>query len=99
MGYADPHVDGWRIFGYSFLRILFSNNMSDFASYDKNGRTTGTPCIRICKISPEHGLCEGCWRSIDEVEQWDELTDEQKERVMIAIDIRKELLCEEVGQS
>ena len=66
---------------------------------DANGRTTGSPCIRVCKTNPEHGLCEGCWRSLDEIEEWDEYTDEEKRRIMIAIDIRKELLCDEVGQS
>lgn len=99
MGHADSHVDGRRIFGYSFLRILFSNNMSDkFATFDKYGRTTGTPCVRICKLDEESGLCEGCYRNLEEIEKWSEYTDEQKEQLMVAIDIRKELLCGEVGQ-
>ena len=74
--------------------------MSDkFATFDKYGRTTGTPCVRICKLDEESGLCEGCYRNLEEIEKWSEYTDEQKEQLMVAIDIRKELLCAEVGQS
>lgn len=99
MGYADSHVDGRCVFSHSFLRILFSNNMSDkFATFDKYGRTTGTPCVRICKLDEESGLCQGCYRNLEEIEKWSEYTDEQKEQLMVAIDIRKELLCAEVGQ-
>ena len=66
---------------------------------DHNGKTTGTPCIRVCSTNPEHGLCSGCYRTLDEIEEWSEFTDEQKEKIMIAIEIRKELLCDETGTS
>jgi len=64
---------------------------------DSQGRTTGSPCVRVCKKNEDHGLCEGCFRSIEEIEQWSEYTDEQKQQIMVAIDIRKELLCEDTG--
>lgn len=74
--------------------------MSDkFATFDKYGRTTGTPCVRICKLDEESSLCSGCYRNLEEIEGWSEYTDEQKEQIMIAIEIRKELLCEDHGQS
>ena len=73
--------------------------MSDFCTYDKNGRTTGTPCVRICKLDEEAGVCAGCYRTPDEIEKWSEYTNEQKRQLMVAIDIRKELLCADIGQS
>jgi len=74
--------------------------MSDkFATFDKYGRTTGTPCVRICKLDEASGICAGCHRTLDEIEKWSEYTDEQKKQIMVAIDIRKELLCEDTGSS
>lgn len=73
--------------------------MSDFCTYDKNGRTTGTPCVRICKLDETSGVCAGCFRTLEEIEEWSRYTDDQKRQLMVAINIRKELLqCEEVGQ-
>lgn len=73
--------------------------MSDeFATFDKNGRTTGTPCVRICKLDEDSGICAGCYRNLEEIERWSEYTDDQKRQIMVAIDLRKELLqCEEIG--
>ena len=29
-----------------------------------------SPCVGVCKMSPDSGLCLGCWRSLDEIRQW-----------------------------
>ena len=41
-----------------------------------------TPCIKICLIDRETGLCEGCRRSIGEIAAWWTLGDEQRRRIM-----------------
>lgn len=29
-----------------------------------------TPCIKICKIDRDTGLCIGCFRTIEEIKNW-----------------------------
>jgi len=31
---------------------------------------TPSPCTSICKVDAQTGLCEGCWRTLDEVAGW-----------------------------
>jgi len=37
-----------------------------------------SPCINICVINPDTGFCSGCYRTIDEISQWQKLTPRQK---------------------
>jgi predicted Fe-S protein YdhL (DUF1289 family) len=29
-----------------------------------------TPCIAVCDMDGDTGLCKGCYRNIDEIERW-----------------------------
>lgn len=29
-----------------------------------------SPCIGVCRLDPETGLCEGCLRTVDEIAAW-----------------------------
>jgi predicted Fe-S protein YdhL (DUF1289 family) len=29
-----------------------------------------TPCIRVCILDPDTGLCEGCGRTSEEIAAW-----------------------------
>ena len=29
-----------------------------------------SPCISVCEIKPETGLCSGCWRTREEIAIW-----------------------------
>lgn len=35
-----------------------------------NETPTPSPCISICKMDAQTGLCEGCWRTLDEIAGW-----------------------------
>ena len=37
-----------------------------------------SPCINICVIDADTGFCFGCFRTIDEISDWQALTPEQK---------------------
>lgn len=74
-------------------------DFENFAVYDKNGRTTGSPCVRICKLDPVHKLCVGCFRTVEEIENWINYSNSERKQIMVAIDLRKELICDEIGQS
>lgn len=48
------------------IKIIASRAMNVRAS-DEN---VPSPCISVCRISPESGLCEGCFRTLDEIVSW-----------------------------
>jgi predicted Fe-S protein YdhL (DUF1289 family) len=54
---------------------------------------TGTPCIRVCKMDNQSGLCSGCFRTLDEIANWLKYTDEQRTYINKMLEIRRELLC------
>ncbi len=29
-----------------------------------------SPCVSVCRMNPDDGLCLGCYRTIDEIMQW-----------------------------
>ncbi len=41
-----------------------------------------TPCIKVCVIDGESGLCMGCFRKLSEVAGWAKLTDGERETIM-----------------
>ena len=40
-----------------------------------------SPCISVCRMDPDNGLCLGCLRTIDEVIAWGRLGEGDKRRV------------------
>ncbi|WP_040508985.1 DUF1289 domain-containing protein [Leptospira wolffii] len=48
-----------------------------------------SPCIKICQMDPETGLCEGCFRTLDEIGRWTMYTEEQRKEIRIRIEARK----------
>jgi uncharacterized protein len=48
-----------------------------------------SPCTSVCRMNPGTGLCEGCWRTIDEIVQWAQLADAAKRAVWIEIARRR----------
>jgi len=44
-----------------------------------------SPCISLCKMSDETGLCEGCLRTIDEIIAWSQADDDFKRGVWAEI--------------
>ncbi len=51
-----------------------------------------SPCINICRMSPDTGWCEGCQRSIDEIARWSGAGDAERRRILAAVADRRELL-------
>ena len=40
-----------------------------------------SPCINICKMVPETGLCQGCLRTIDEIRAWRNASDDDRRAI------------------
>ncbi|MEA3089516.1 MAG: hypothetical protein QOJ04_858 [Caballeronia sp.] len=41
-----------------------------------------SPCIDVCRMNPSTGLCDGCFRTIDEIAGWSSFDDAQKAEVL-----------------
>lgn len=41
-----------------------------------------TPCISLCLHDPASGLCRGCGRTLQEIEDWMDLGPEEQLRIM-----------------
>ncbi|WP_211453807.1 DUF1289 domain-containing protein [Collimonas antrihumi] len=51
---------------------------------------TASPCINVCVMNADSGLCEGCWRTLDEIAAWSGATDAQKRSIWQHILQRRE---------
>ncbi len=41
-----------------------------------------TPCIKVCIVDGESGLCLGCLRTLSEVAVWSRFTDAERSSIM-----------------
>ena len=47
-----------------------------------------SPCIGVCAINDANGFCQGCYRTVEEIREWWNMTDEEREKVMGTLDQR-----------
>jgi predicted Fe-S protein YdhL (DUF1289 family) len=48
-----------------------------------------SPCIDVCRMNPSTGLCDGCFRTIDEIASWSSFDDAQKAEVLTQAQVRR----------
>jgi predicted Fe-S protein YdhL (DUF1289 family) len=48
-----------------------------------------TPCLGICLIDPQDGLCAGCARTLDEIARWSLMSDAERRAIMEALPDRR----------
>lgn len=51
-----------------------------------------TPCVKVCVVDGESGLCMGCYRRLNEVAGWARLTDAEREAIMAELPSRRALI-------
>ena len=57
-----------------------------------------TPCIQVCVIDGESGLCLGCHRTLNEVARWSVLAEAERTSIMAALpDRRSRIRPEKLG--
>lgn len=49
-----------------------------------------TPCVKVCVVDGESGLCLGCFRTLNEVAGWARFSEEERERLMAELPQRKD---------
>lgn len=51
-----------------------------------------TPCVQVCVIHPDAGICVGCNRTRDEIVAWGRMTNDERRAVMETLAERSHLL-------
>ena len=47
-----------------------------------------SPCVLVCVLHPEAGLCIGCYRTAEEIAAWSTMTPEARRAVMAELPAR-----------
>lgn len=50
-----------------------------------------SPCIGTCMLFPGTQMCSGCFRTVDEVRDWIEMTDDERLAVVAELDERRKI--------
>ena len=45
------------------------------------GHVVPSPCISVCRMDPDTGFCQGCFRTLEEIAAWGMASDEDKRGV------------------
>lgn len=56
---------------------------------DQSADQVASPCVNICQINTETGYCIGCMRTIDEIADWLEMSNEEKRQVLHKLEDRR----------
>ena len=51
-----------------------------------------SPCVLVCAIDGESGLCLGCFRTLPEIAGWSRLEEAARDAVMRALPARRGLI-------
>lgn len=48
-----------------------------------------TPCVDICVIDKQNGLCAGCYRTVEEIARWSSMTPQERREIMDRLPARR----------
>ena len=51
-----------------------------------------SPCINVCAMDPERGVCRGCCRTLEEIAAWSTMGEVEQARVLDALPERRRRL-------
>lgn len=55
---------------------------------DQNGEIA-SPCVSICEMDNQSGVCKGCFRTRDEIAIWARADDDTREDILAAVALRR----------
>ncbi len=56
-----------------------------------------SPCVQVCVIHPAERICTGCYRSIEEITRWSQMTPEERRAIMAELPARAPRLAQRRG--
>jgi len=48
-----------------------------------------SPCVRVCMVDGQSGLCLGCFRTLAEIARWTGYTDAERDEIMRGLPARR----------
>lgn len=54
-----------------------------------------TPCVKVCVVDGQSGLCLGCFRKLPEIAAWAQFTDAEREAILADLPGRRDLIFPE----
>ena len=54
-----------------------------------------TPCIKVCVVDGQSGLCLGCFRKLSEVAGWTKLSEARRDEIILELPSRRSLISPE----
>ena len=66
--------------------------MNDAPSPSRPPAPIKTPCIKVCVVDGESGLCLGCYRKLSEVAGWARLTALERDIIIAELPARRSLI-------
>jgi predicted Fe-S protein YdhL (DUF1289 family) len=58
-------------------------------------RAIATPCVQVCVVDGESGLCLGCYRTLAEVAGWARFSDTERAALMVELPTRRSRISPE----
>jgi len=58
-----------------------------------------SPCIAVCRIDLSKEVCAGCYRTLEEIARWRNMTDVERKVVLAAVDRRRAKLAEDLPKT
>ena len=52
-------------------------------------RPISTPCVKVCVVDGESGLCLGCYRTLNEIAKWARLEEAERLEITAALPARR----------
>ncbi len=59
------------------------------SAYVPAASDVASPCVSVCKMDPSRDLCEGCFRTLDEIAHWGLYDDDEKRAVIASLPARR----------
>ena len=85
----DGEMTSWygsrAIAGLEYLQGL-----ADVAAGEAQLRRVESPCINVCVIDEQTGLCEGCLRTLSEIAVWGSSSPDRRREILAAVDRRRD---------
>ena len=48
-----------------------------------------SPCISVCVLDDSSDFCLGCYRTVEEIERWSEISNEEKKHLLALLEERR----------
>jgi predicted Fe-S protein YdhL (DUF1289 family) len=48
-----------------------------------------SPCVKVCVLLPDEDVCSGCYRTLEEIALWGQLSDAERSKVIALLPERR----------